>query len=344
MIIITFDNNNHIVYKYDDNKSSFNFEMALNELNNKDLIDGYKTNGHYFIQKKEETRRHCIFLDNVGNKKDASYIAKIISKGINEFSKIGENNQKVINAIESSISHNTKNIIHTLVNNVKRDLNYQKLYLETDKILYIANLIHCDITKYSRCLLNISKALEQVSFEYNIIDYLKPGLVLQDQDKTRVKIHSLIMQAYYIYEQELKNKNIKLNINQDYTEIIGNFFTLRSAIALILENCVKYCLENYDLEIEIKNISNSYKVDFIMTSIYNSDLEIEQMFLPNFRGDEARSISSGSGLGLFIVKQLLYLNKIDIKFARVNNSIIKKNGIKYSNNIFIIDIPIQIIN
>ena len=136
-------------------------------------------------------------------------------------------------------------------------------------------------------------------------------------------------------------KNINVKISENYSSIKCNFFTLRSAFALIMENCTKYCVDESEIEIDINLISNCLKIDISMKSIYTTDEEITKMFLPKERSKEAKKKYQGSGLGLYIAKHLLNLNNINLYFKRINNIITIKNGIKYSNNMFIIDIPLE---
>lgn len=345
MIVIVYDQNNHIIYTFNDCVSpNLDINIAIKNIKENKLSNGDRVNDHLYITKKESQWVYHLFFNDIRNTKEGRYRAKIIIKGIDSFSKIGEKNNDISKSITDTISHNTKNIIHYLTNNVKKIINYEELCIKENKIEYIYDLIKNDLMKYSREILNISKSLEQVSFEYNIVDYLQPGVEILESDKTRVKIHSLIVQAFYIYEQDFISKNIKVNIQQDYSEIRGNFFTLRSAFALIMENCLKYCMKNCDIDVEINYLNDLIKIDIRMTSVYNTDDEIEKMFLAYERGKEAKSMGSGNGLGLYVVKQLLHLNDIEIWFKRINDDIINEKGKKYSYNVFIINIPVSILN
>ncbi len=284
------------------------------------------------------------FFEDIANTKEGRYRSKILSKGISQLFVISNDTEKNLNNIENTVFHNTKNIIHYLANGIKKLIKYDQLLLAENKVDFINTLISENSLSFAREILACNKSLEQVSFEYNILDYLKPNTEILESDRTRIKIHSLLVQAFYIYESIFSEKNINVNISKNFTVIKTNFFTMRSAFALIMENCAKYCMENSDIEIEIINErSGSIKIDISMMSIFNNDLEISEIFMQNVRSEEAIKKGSGNGLGLFITKRLLNINGIEIQFKRINDIIRIQNGIKYCNNLFIIDIPVHFV-
>jgi len=345
MIIFGLDDNNHITYFYEDTQNKYlDKTKAFNLIKENKLVDGKKYYNHLVITRKEEQEIFYFFFDDISNKKDGKYRSKILARGISQLHVISKATEKNLNAIENIVLHNTKNIIHYLANEIKKIINYNELITQDDKIGYITSLINSNTLMFARHMLASNKSIEQISFEYNILDYLKPNVSILESDRTNVKIHSLLVQAFYIYENFFKEKNIMVNIGKDYTEIRSNFFTMRSAFALIMENCAKYCMNDSDIDIDInKDKYGNVKLDLAMMSVFNDDTELSEIFLPNIRGEEAKKKGGGNGIGLYITKRLLNLNGVEIQFKRINDTIRNYNDIKYCSNIFIIDIPSNMI-
>lgn len=341
MIIFGIDYNDYITYFYEDTKNkSLDRVKAYDLIIKNKLVDGNRYFDHLLIIKKDLLGIFYFFFEDITNTKEGRYRSKILAKGISQLFVISDSNQKNLDTIEDTVFHNTKNIIHYLANGIKKLINYDQLLLADNKVEFINTLIKQNSMSFAREVLACNKSLEQISFEYNILDYIKPNTEILESDRTKVKIHSLLVQAFYIYEQSFTDKNIKVSIGKDYSEIRTNFFTMRSAFALIMENCAKYCMSNSDIEIDIdRDRYGNIKIDLSMMSIYNTDYEISEIFLQSKRSEEAMKKESGNGLGLFITKRLLNINGIEIQFKRLSNSIRIQEEIKYCNNLFIIDIP-----
>ena len=81
------------------------------------------------------------------------------------------------------------------------------------------------------------------------------------------------------------------------------------------------------------------RIDFDMISVFNTDQELETIFLEHKRGEEAAKKESGKGLGMFLVQKLMEINGFSIYMKKLPDKEIFYNNIKYCRNLIVIDIP-----
>ena len=114
----------------------------------------------------------------------------------------------------------------------------------------------------------------------------------------------------YAAPRGLNNRIIK-NIEQD-VYLNGDVFALESIFINLLSNAEKYSDEN--ITIVLKSDNEHIKVNVIDTGIGISNKDKERLFAKFFRvGDEQTRKSKGTGLGLFIVNNLLKLHDATIE-------------------------------
>lgn len=343
MIILGLNNENNLIYVYTEDKSKVS-----------QLIDAIKSNRIYncefykdyvVIIRERESGKYYFFYDEYKNVKDAKHATKVLLQAVFKTFDINTLNQNSYNESEHIILHNAKNIVHKITSGLRSQLNYDELVYQDDKVKYINKLVSNNPLNYSRELLRVEKALEQVSFEYNCLDLITSGELLDSTDRTQERIHSCLVQSFYIYENDFNDRRIRVEISKNQNSIFCNFFSVRSAFALLFENCLKYCKEGTDVNISIDaQRDGSIKIDIDMVSIYNSDEEMNIIFLEHERGAEAKKKDSGKGLGLFLVTRLLEINGFSISMKKIQGTdIYDSEKIHYCRNLFIIDIPAKFV-
>lgn len=342
MIIIGLNNDNSLIYVFSDDKSKVN--QLLPAIKNNKIENGKFYKDFMVIIRERDTGKYYFFYEEYKNVKDARHATKVLLQAVLQSYSISSANTDSYNESEHIILHNAKNIIQNITNGLREKLKYDELVYQDDKVNYIKNLVDKNTYDYSRELLRCEKALEQVSFEYNCLDLISSGELLDSTNRTLERIHSCLVQSFYIFEHDFKEKNINVEINQNYDEFFCNFFSVRSAFALLFENCVKYCQENSEINVSIsKQRDNSVKIDFDMISIFNTDTELDTIFLEHKRGEEAKKKSSGKGLGLFLVRRLMDINGFSITMKKIPKPDIYNNEIHYCRNLFIVDIPAKFV-
>lgn len=339
MIILGLNSENSLIYVYSEDKEKVS--RLLDAIEKGKVSNGFFYKEYLVIVKERDSGNYYFFYDEYKNVKDAKHATKVLLKAVLQTFSINDTNMALYKNSEHIILHNAKNIIHKLTTGLRAKLNYDVLVYQDDKVKYINDLIKDDTFDYAREFLRCEKSLEQVSYEYNCLDLISSGELLDATERSQERIHSCLVQAFYIYENEFKEKNIKVQIEQNRDSIFCNFFSIRSAFALLFENCTKYCKSNTDIIVSANKQSNgSVKIDFDMTSVFNSEEDLKKVFLEHERGEEAKKKDSGQGLGLFLVQRLLEINGFSICLKSMpNTDSYDERKIHYSRNLYVIDIP-----
>ncbi len=181
--------------------------------------------------------------------------------------------------------------------------------------LYLATLLKHDLDKEKQKTIFLN-----ATNDVNRLAYLVDNLLLSAQLETKRYepvfkeinfsefLNDIIDQ--YAAPRGLNNRIIK-NIEQD-VYLNGDVFALESIFINLLSNAEKYSDEN--ITIVLKSDNEHIKVNVIDTGIGISNKDKERLFAKFFRvGDEQTRKSKGTGLGLFIVNNLLKLHDATIE-------------------------------
>ncbi|SIR08223.1 hypothetical protein SAMN05920897_1362 [Alkalispirochaeta americana] len=287
-------------------------------------------------------------LKGIKTSKDGKFQLRSIHKGINKLLSFIVERKEIEDHVKEIALHNTRNIHNSVLERLKNTFAHSELVHSSNKVDFVRDIINSDsnLSNIPKDILATLKALEQVSFDYDIIDFITMGNRFDDKDYTETKVHTLLVLVFYLYEYDFNKKNIRINIEPNHDSINVNFYTFRSAMSLIFENCLKYTKSNSEIVLSHYRIDDSYIIKIKMTSIRNDDEEIEKIFLPEYRGKNAQKLlpSKGKGLGLYVAKVLLDLNGINLDFVKCNNEVIEEHGVIYCDNEYRIIIPADRIN
>jgi two-component system, sensor histidine kinase and response regulator len=168
-------------------------------------------------------------------------------------------------------------------------------------------------------------------FIKNIINYYKN--VRLDRDLNKINFEKIIketIEGYHYYED---TSNINFNINIDQTEeFLSDEFRIRVIANNILSNSIKYQKEHSlekTINIDVKKEGDNSILTFADNGIGIPEEYVDDIFKMFFR---ATSQSTGSGIGLYIVKEAV--DKIN---GEITVDTTEGKGTK-----FIIKIPNQI--
>ena len=291
-----------------------------------------------YVNIEDEKYFHHFLVNETRNNKDARYLCKVFLKGIGNALQIQYKKYDDFQEISNVMLHNTKNIQNQIALKLKQLLDEEELQYEPDKIRFISGKIIDEPISIARGLLSILKDFTQINFEYTAQEYLKPGVTLLKSDYSHHKIHTLFITAYYVFEAELEEKNIKFSMESIHREVYVHYPTIKSAISQIFDNALKYCMPNSDIEITFNESGSTIIADIEMTSILLSEEEQKKIFDKKYRSETAKEITkNGDGLGLYIAKCFFDINNVDIAFHRLPNSrIATSSGIQYTRNMFVI--------
>lgn len=99
---------------------------------------------------------------------------------------------------------------------------------------------------------------------------------------------------------------------------------------LIIDNAVKYSYQNHVISVNFREDANDLIVEVISCSPYCSENDLNHIYAKGFRGETARKVSDGSGIGLFFVKMLCNLHGINISASSDSSQITTINDVRYA--------------
>ncbi|OFX58283.1 MAG: histidine kinase [Bacteroidetes bacterium GWA2_30_7] len=207
------------------------------------------------------------------------------------------NSIKLYNTLFNSISHELRTPISTIYGSTDNLLNNQKNLSEENKINLITE-IHKASERLNRLvgnLLNISR--------------LETGHISVKKDWCNV--NELIPYVINSLEQELKNHNIKILIDEQFPLVKLDYGLMEQVISNIVYNASIYTVENTIITVDIKLVNNNLTIIISDNGSGISDDEIEKIF-DKFYRIKATS-ANGTGLGLSIAKGFIEAHNGKIK-------------------------------
>lgn len=150
-----------------------------------------------------------------------------------------------------------------------------------------------------------------INSRYAIYDYDKNPDSLISASKIRLSIHGKFLKCSKILKN-YKKKNIFIDFEGETHKKLEAYSSFEMIPFLILENALKYSLNDSKINVKFIDTFNSLTIEIISDSLYCSQDDIPHIFEKNYRGKNAKKISDGSGIGLFFVKLLCDLHNITI--------------------------------
>ncbi len=296
--------------------------------------------GRYFIVKESRESSHlfAICFDNIQTRKDAKYYAKhtvqmfLLSNPI-----IDSRHDNYEEMVKTSI-HNTKNLNSQITSKILSYFNEEALSSAKDKVSFIDKIVSKDTKPFAREVLSILRMSKQISNDYNVIDYLKPNIILKKNEFGYTRVHKLIVIAFYQFETDFTSRGIFVKINPTDLSVYVNYNTVQTILTHLFTNALRYCLENTDITINTTTDNLGFvEITFLMRSLYLDDNILKNGIINSVRSDQAKKISErGTGMGLGIINALCILNKGSFYYSRLSNEKFKSGEYIYSDNSFVI--------
>lgn len=138
------------------------------------------------------------------------------------------------------------------------------------------------------------------------------------QDKSQIKIKSLIEDQIYSYVQhnKISKQNVKINISDDI-KVYSSQLSSQLVVKNILDNAIKYSQKADDKSIEIEAVRQDNKVVLSISDkgIGMTEAEIEASMKPFWRSDRViKEAFPGTGMGLTLAHEIATRANINIEF------------------------------
>lgn len=174
---------------------------------------------------------------------------------------------------------------------------------------------------------NINAMEEVIACKYSVFDLVSNIGVLAMGDLSDVNIYKKFDKVRYILAG-YKNKDIPIEfcgetnfvykMNLSYADILP---------FLLLENAIKYTIGNHNINVTFEESGTNLFVDISSFGPYCEEDELKLIFDRYYRGrNTIHHSSEGTGVGLFLVKEICNLFDIDITISSDFSKTI--NGIK----------------
>lgn len=208
--------------------------------------------------------------------------------------------RKAINQ-ENELDQQQKNFLLSVTHELKSPLASVKLYLQT--------LLKRDLDREKvNCFLKNS--LSDIERLDDLVENMLMATKFENNTYTFPK-----EQFNFSELVQLISNRIRLNVQERFIfdthiepsiEILGDKFALSSAVSNILENAVKYSAEGSRISLNLQKDNEQILLQVIDQGIGIDDKEKKKIFQKFYRsGNEEIRDTKGTGLGLFIVKQVL---------------------------------------
>ena len=169
--------------------------------------------------------------------------------------------------------------------------------------------------KYTKIALDKSLRVEELINQF--FDITRYNLHTMPINKTKLNITYLLKQLIDECYPMLEKNNLKCVLNApDKVDYLGDGDKLARAFGNLLKNAISYSYKDTIIEINVTEELDGLHIIFKNKGAKIPDYKLEKIFEKFYRGDEARtSTSGGAGLGLAITKEIIELHngKISVK-------------------------------
>lgn len=152
-------------------------------------------------------------------------------------------------------------------------------------------------------------------------------------------LRDVVMLVFHEFMEDYNKRNIYIDAQEYYERVNLDFRTTRFVLYHIIGNSSKYTKSNSDIKVSFDETDNMHVVRFEMVSYYLDDEDIEHLYDEGYSGKQAISKgTSGRGLGMYLAKRMMGLNRIELKIYPGREKIVS-GGVEYAKNVFEILIP-----
>ncbi|WP_300348575.1 HAMP domain-containing sensor histidine kinase [Clostridium sp.] len=163
-----------------------------------------------------------------------------------------------------------------------------------DKEGYYLNIVNDEIGRLTRLindLLDLS-AMQAGKLEFNI---------------SELELNRIIETTVLKMKQKAADKNVKIEVvlESDKQYVYGDNDRLIQVVTNLVDNAVKYCVENGKVKVSTKTKGSKVIVSIFNTSNGISEHDLAHIWDRFYKVDKARSNKTSTGLGLSIVRNII---------------------------------------
>lgn len=226
-----------------------------------------------------------------------------LTESINMLGEKLENQDLLRKRLVSDISHEIRTPLNVLQNNLEAMID-GILPVTSDRL----NSLNEEVIRFGELLNNLNslKRFDAEEMPLNI------GTVFLDE------LVADVCNGFTVAAKE-KNVNIDLSFNPDKYMISGDEDKLKQVFINLLSNALKFSKDNGHIWVKLKDDKDKILVQIKDDGIGIKKGDLPYIFERLYRGDKSRQITSGSGIGLTIVKRILNLHSASIDVESKEN-------------------------
>lgn len=225
-----------------------------------------------------------------------------LTESINTLGKRLKEQDQLRKRLVSDISHEIRTPLNVLQNNLEAMID--GIFPVNEERL---NYLNEEVIRFGKMLnnLNILKEFDEEKLNLNM---------------TTVFLDELVSSVSNEFSIDLKNKNIKFNLNIDKDkdfQIVGDEDKIKQVFINLLSNAIKFTQAGGNVWVNL-----DVNKDKVIAKVKDDGMGIKKEDLPYiferlYRGDKSRHEIEGSGIGLTIVKRILTLHSATINVESV---------------------------
>ena len=201
---------------------------------------------------------------------------------------------------EIALNKQQRNFLLSVTHELKSPLASIKLYLQT--------ILKRDLDKEKQQSF-IRNSLMDIERLDDLVENMLMATKIENNSysypKERFNFSETVQQVVDRHQNILQKRVVKANIAEN-VNLVGDKFTLELVITNLIENAVKYSGDNSEINIELFRKDNHVILNVNDQGVGIPDAEKSKIFDKFYRiGLEDTRKTKGTGLGLFIVKQVL---------------------------------------
>ncbi|AYZ34510.1 HAMP domain-containing protein [Chryseobacterium indologenes] len=170
----------------------------------------------------------------------------------------------------------------------------------------------------------LGDARNMVKLSNSLMDLAKASYDPNEISFSEVRLDEVLLESYSKTIKENEGYRALLNIADTVEEqqlvIQGNEYLLRVAFNNLIDNACKYSPEHL-CSIEVNAKEDTLQIRFINTGIVISSEDLEHIFEPFYRSENAKK-EKGHGIGLFLTEKIIHLHNAVITVTSDNKATI----------------------
>jgi len=170
----------------------------------------------------------------------------------------------------------------------------------------------------------LGDARNMVKLSNSLMDLAKASYDPNEISFSEVRLDEVLLESYSKTIKENEGYRALLNIADTVEEqqlvIQGNEYLLKVAFNNLIDNACKYSPEHL-CSIEVNATEGTLQIRFINTGIVISPKDLEHIFEPFYRSENAKK-EKGHGIGLFLTEKIIHLHNAVITVTSDNKATI----------------------